>query len=148
MSNTKENRVKKDHARQMYMEMEKSIEEIAVLLSVTPKTIENWRRKENWDDQKNEIVQIEKRIEINAKKALNEGLKAYANSPANCDLQSLVSLLKSYNDKNKPSQAYKENIIKFLDRTVDYFMEKDMKETAQIFKESLTPLAEYLLKRG
>ncbi len=148
MSNTKENRIIKDNCKQMYLELDKSIEDIALLSGVKIRTIESWIRKEKWDEQKNETLIIEKKIDANARKALAEGLKAYANNPENKDLQSLVSLLKAFRESNKPSQAYKENIIKFLDQTTDFFLEKNMNETAQIFKECINSLAEYLLKRA
>lgn len=148
MSNSKENKEKKEHCKQMYLELEKSIDEIVSLTGIKKRTIETWIRKDKWNDAKNESRQIEKQIDINARKALAKGLKAYATNPENKDLQSLVSLLKSFREGNKPTQTYKENIIKFLDQTTDFFLEKEMTETAQIFKEIITPLAEYLLKRS
>lgn len=147
MSNTKENRIKKENCKQMYIEMDKGVVELSQLAGVSVRTIENWIRTEKWNDQKNEIHTIEKQIDINARKALAKGLKAYAETPDK-DLQSLVSLLKSFKETNKPTQAYKDNVMKFLDHTVDFFLEREMPETANIFKESLVELAEYLLKRG
>lgn len=145
--NTKENRLKKENCKQIYIELGKSPAELAALSGVAVRTVENWIRNGKWDDEKQQQVNLEKQIEINQKKALLQGLKAYADNPENKDLQSLVGLLRSYNEKNKPSQVYKENIIRFIDNTVDFFLEKHMPDTANIFKESLRELAEYLLMK-
>lgn len=145
--NTKENRLKKAQCKQIYIELGKTPAELATLSGMALRTVENWIRDGKWDREKQELVHLEKQIEINQKKALLQGLKAYAANPENKDLQSLVSLLRTFQERNKPSQAYKENIIRFIDGTVDYFLEREMTETANIFKESLRDLAEYLLSK-
>lgn len=148
MANTKENKLKKQNCEQLYVEMDKSVDELVAITGMSDKTIYRWIKQGKWDEKKNETQTIEKQIDINMRKALNHGLKSFAENPGDKDLQSLVGLLKQFKEKNKPSQAYKDNIIRFIDRTTDYFLEKDMPETADIFKSSIMELAEYLLSRA
>ncbi len=148
MANTKENKLKKQNCEQLYVEMDKSVDELVAITGMSDKTIYRWIKQGKWDEKKNETQTIEKQIDINMRKALNHGLKSFAENPGDKDLQSLVGLLKQFKEKNKPSQAYKDNIIRFIDRTTDYFLEKDMPETADIFKSSIMDLAEYLLSRA
>jgi hypothetical protein len=131
---------------QLYIEMDKSIEELSVVLDISVKTIYRWAQVGNWIEKKKEIQSLEKQININMRRALNQGLKSFASDPSDKDLQSLVSLLKQFQEQNKPTLSYKDNIIKFLDKTTDFLLEKNMNETADVFKSVLNDLAEFLLR--
>jgi hypothetical protein len=43
--------------------------------------------------------------------------------------------------------AYKDQVINFIDRTADFFLEKNMQEIANVFKGFVVELAEYLILR-
>jgi len=139
--------VRKFACEQMYVDLELSVEDCAVAIHASPKTIYRWIKEGNWNEKRTEALTIEKQITVNLKKAINQGLKCFANDPTNKDLQSLVSLLKQFKEQNKPSVAYKDNIIKFLDQSVDYFLSKGFEEFTRYFQANLHELAEYLLNR-
>ena len=131
---------------ELYIEMDKGVEELTRLTGISDKTIYRWIKDGEWESKKTESRALEKKIEKNLKRALNKGLESFAENTENKDLQSLVSLLKQFKETHKPTAAYKDNIIKFLDRTKDFFLEKNMPESVEIFNSVLVELAEYLLK--
>jgi len=139
--------LRKKTCEQMFVELDISVSECATLMGVTEKTIYAWIKEGNWNEKKYETRVLEKQIYSNLKKALNQGLKSYASDPTNKDLQSLVSLLKQFKEQNKVTVAYKDNIINFIDKTTDFFLEKNMEEIANVFKGYVVELAEYLLVR-
>ena len=81
------------------------------------------------------------------RRALNQGLKGFALDPTNKDLQSLVSLLKQFKEQSRTTRADKDNILNFIDKTTDFFLEKGMEEIATVFKGYIVELAEYLVLR-
>ena len=147
MLETEDKRIRKITCEQLYVDLDLSIEECARMVGVCDKTIYRWIKDGGWNAKKYETQALEKQISLNLKKALNQGLKSFASEPANKDLQSLVSLLKQFKEQNKPSVAYKDNILTFIDKTTDYFLEKGLHDVANIFKSYVIELAEYLLSR-
>jgi len=142
-----ENKDKKPICEQMYIEMEKTLDEIASVMSVNIKTLQRWKLEGEWEDKKHEVHTIERQIDINLRKAINTGLKEVAKDPKNTDLQSLNSMLKQYKENHKPTLTYKENMLKFIDKTVDFLLEKNMTDTANVFKGCAVELAEYIMGR-
>ena len=142
-----ENKDKKPICEQMYVEMEKSLDEIAGVMGVHIKTLQRWKLDDEWEDKKHEVHTIERQIDINLRKAINAGLKEVAKDPKNADIQSLNSMLKQYKENHKPTLSYKENMMKFIDKTVDFFLEKNMNEIANAFKSYTVELAEYIMGR-
>jgi len=140
-------RLRKIACEQMYVELDLSVDECAKSAQVDPKTIYRWIKEGNWNEKRKETLSLEQQITINLKKALNQGLKSFANDPTNRDLQSLVSLLKQFKEQTKPSVAYKDNVIKFLDHATDYFLSKGFEEFTRYFQANIHELAEYLLDR-
>jgi predicted DNA-binding protein YlxM (UPF0122 family) len=147
MTKTQENARKRAHCEELFIFLDKSVDEIAEMTGVKRQVIYRWHQMDKWAEKKQESRQIERNIEMNLRRALNKGLKAYADNPEDKDLQSLVSLLRQFKEKNKPTLAYKDNILKFIDGSVDFFLTKDMTETADVFKSIVVELAEYLLSR-
>jgi predicted DNA-binding protein YlxM (UPF0122 family) len=147
MLETEDKKIRKHTCEQLYVDLDLSIEECAKIVGVCDQTIYRWVKSGGWNAKKYETQALEKQIGINLRKALNQGLKSFASDPMNKDLQSLVSLLKQFKDQNKPSVAYKDNILTFIDKTTDYFLEKGLNDVANIFKGYVTELAEYLLQR-
>ena len=147
MSETQDKKLRRVICEQLYVDLDVSVEECAKSIGVSDKTVYRWIQAGNWNEKKTESQTLERLIDINLKRALYKGLKGFATDPTNKDLQSLVSLLKQFKEQNKPSLVYKDNVIKFLDHTVDYFLEKSMNETASSFQRCLVDLAEYLIRR-
>ena len=147
MSDLNDKKLRKLTCEQMYVELDIGVTECAKAIGVCDQTIYKWIKKGNWNEKKLETYNLEKLININLKRALNQGLKNFAIDPANKDLQSLVSLLKQFKEQNKPTHAYKDNILNFLDKTTDFFLEKNMEEIANVFKGYVVELAEYLMVR-
>ena len=147
MPDTKDKKLRKLLCEQMYVELDIGIDECATLTGASKKSVYRWIREGRWNEKKVETFNLEKLININLKRALNQGLKNFAIDPANKDLQSLVSLLKQFKEQNKPTHAYKDNILNFLDKTTDFFLEKNMEEIANVFKGYVVELAEYLMVR-
>ena len=145
-SNREKGKAIKAICEKLYIEDDKTIEELALFSGVSDKTIYRWVKDGNWIGKKSDAASLEKQIEINMKKALNKGLQDFAIDSNEKDLQSLVGLIRQYNEKHKPTQAYKDNILKFLDKTTDFLLEKNMTDTANIFKSCLIELAEFLLR--
>ena len=143
-----ENKDKKPICEEMYIRMEKSLDEIADVMSVNIKTLQRWRADGEWENKKNETINLEKQIEQNLKEAINAGLREIAKDPKNTDIQSLNSMLKQYKDNHKPTITYKENMLRFIDKTVDFLLEKNMTETANVFKSCAVELAEYIMGKG
>ena len=143
---TAKNKAIKATCKKLYIDDDKSIAELSLIFGVPEKTIYRWSNDEDWSLLKTHQAAIESKIEINLKLAIVKGLEEFAKNPGDKDLQSLVSLLKQFTERHKPTLAYKDNIMKFLSKTKDYFLEKEMKETAQVFSTCVIDLAEYLLR--
>ena len=147
MSELQDKMIRKVTCEQMYVELDLSIDECAKVTGVSIKTVYRWIAEGKWNEKKLESHTMEKHIQYNLKKALNQGLKAFAQDPTSRDLQSLVSLLKQFKEQNKTSRTDKDNILNFIDRTTDFFLEKGMEEIATVFKGYIVELAEYLVLR-
>ena len=146
MSKKEESKLKRQICQELYIEKDKSVKELVILTGVNEKTIYRWKVEDEWDIKKDQIRTIEKQIYLHSLLALSAGLKAYSEKPHDKDLQSLVSMLKQYQAQHKPDQQYKDHVLKFIDRAVDFFLEKEMPATAQIFQTKVKELAEYLLR--
>jgi len=144
MSNARKYEIKREAALEKYKEGLTDPEKLSVLFDVRPSTVETWIWKYGWKELAKEVIDLEKTIERNMLIALNKGLEAYIENPADTSLQSLVALLKEQMNKNKPSRELNEYIVKFLGQTVDFFIGKGLEDMRQSFQENLIELAEYL----
>ena len=147
MSEIQDKMYRKITCEQMYVELDISVEECAKVIGVSVKTVYRWMNEGNWTDKKLQSKNLDNQIYINLRRALNQGLKGFALDPTNKDLQSLVSLLKQFKEQSRTTRADKDNILNFIDKTTDFFLEKGMEEIANVFKSCLVELAEYLLLR-
>ena len=138
----------KAKCERMYVEGNIKVKDLARIMEVSQKTIYSWIKKGKWNEKKNDIIEMEKKIQVNLLKAINKGLMEFAKDPARKDLQSLVSLIKQFRDEKKTTKEYKDYIIKFLDRTVDFLLENGDDYLTNGFKKKLVELAEYLLERN
>ncbi|MCL2065445.1 MAG: hypothetical protein FWG98_13890 [Candidatus Cloacimonetes bacterium] len=121
---------------------------MARVMGVSQKTIYSWIKKGKWNEKKNDVINMEKKIQVNLRRAINKGLMEFAKDPTRKDLQSLVSLIKQLRDEKKSTKECKDYIIKFLDRTVDFLLENGDDYLTNGFKKKLVDLAQYLLERN
>ena len=148
MSENRDKEKQKANSERMYVEGNIKVKDLARVMGVSQKTIYSWVKKGQWNEKKSEIIDMEKKIQVNLRRAINKGLMEFANDPTRKDLQSLVGLIKQLRDEQKPTKEYKDYIIKFLDRTVDFFLENGDDNLTNGFKKKLVDLAEYLLERN
>jgi len=142
-----ERNLKKLICEQLYVDMDLSIEECAKMTGLCIKTIYRWINKEDWNARKAETQVLEKQIAVNLKRALNQALKRFTLDPSSKDMTNLIALLKQFKEQHKPNLAYKDNILKFLDHTVDFLLQTGMEDLTNGFKSILVKLAEYLIQR-
>ena len=147
MSDITDKMFRKVTCEQMYVDLDINVDECAKVCGVNPKTVYRWIADGRWNEKKLESHKLEQHINQNLKVALNQGLKCFAQDPTSRDLQSLVSLLKQFKEQNKTSKNDKDNILNFIDKTTDFFLEKGMDEIATVFKGYIVELAEYLVLR-
>ena len=148
MSEKQDKEKQKATCERMYVEGNIKVKDLARVMGVSQKTIYSWIKKGKWNEKKKDIIDMEKKIQINLRKAINKGLMEFARDPARKDLQSLVSLIKQFRDETKTTKEYKDYIIKFLDKTVDFLLENGDDNLTNGFKRKLVDLAQYLLERN
>jgi len=148
MSEKQDREKQKTKCERMYVEGNIKVKDMARVMGVSQKTIYSWIKKGKWNEKKNDIIDMEKKIQVNIRRAVNKGLMEFAKDPVRKDLQSLVSLIKQFRVDKNPTKEYKDYIIKFLDRTVGFLLENGDDNLINGFKKKLVDLAQYLLERN
>ena len=128
--NSREYKIKRESAKKLYLKGETDISALARIYGVADKTIRNWIKKGNWNDELDEIANLEDEIRIAVKKALIKALKEYARAPQDTALQSLVSLLRQYSKNIEPNRDFIEYMKKFLDWLIDFYLARNDEQTA------------------
>ncbi|KQC06166.1 MAG: hypothetical protein APR54_07670, partial [Candidatus Cloacimonas sp. SDB] len=113
--NSREYTIKRQSAKKLYLKGETDIKALARIYGVADKTVRNWIKREKWNEELDEIANLEDEIRIAVKKALIKALKEYARAPQDTALQSLVSLLRQYSKNIEPTRDFIEYMKKFLD---------------------------------
>ncbi len=144
MANTKEFKVKKDNCKEAYLNGKTDIEELAMIFGVSEITIRKWVKSGCWDELINEERKLDHEIKLTRKKALIQALRQYAKDPHDTALQSLVSLIKQEQKHQEPSKEVHEYIIRFLDQTTNFMIEKGHETLLKDFQTILLDLADYL----
>lgn len=148
MSNSKEFRDKKDRAFELYLGGKSDIAELAIAVGCSAKTICKWIKAGKWDNLSAEEKRLDNKLAISRKKALLAALDEFARDPKNVALQSLVSMLKQSQRHDAPSKEVNEYIIRFMDQTTDYMIDKGLTDLLKQYQEILMDLAEYLRLRN
>ncbi len=148
MSNSKEFREKKDQAFEAYLSGKTTPKELAALVGCSPVTVGKWIKSGKWDKIEGEERRLTRKISVARKKALIVALEEYAKDPKNTALQSLVSIMRQEQKKEVPAKELNEYIVKFLDQTTDFFIEKGFTGLLKEFQHVLYELAEYLRMRN
>lgn len=148
MSNSKVFREKKEQAFEAFLSGKTTPKELAELVGCSPVTVGKWIAAGKWDKLEGEERKWNRKIAVARKKALLAALEAYAGDPKNTGLQSLVSMLKAEQKREVPGKELNEYIVKFLDQTTDFFIEKGYVGLLKEFQHALYDLAEYLRMRN
>lgn len=148
MSNTKEFREKKDQAFEAYLAGKTDAKELAAMVGASPVTVSRWIKAGGWNKLESEERRWNRKITVARKKALFAALEEYAADPKNTALQSLVSMLRAEQKREIPGKELNEYIVKFLDQTTDFLIEKGYVGLLKEFQHTLYDLAEYLRVRN
>ena len=144
MNKTQDKKLKKLACEQMYVEYGINIQECAEVIGVCDKTIYRWIRKHKWKELKTENQDLERQIYIIFLRVLKECLKRLDEGPEDHELLDSLYPLIDINERFKQEKVYKDNIIKFIKTTVEYFQEKNMKDIASAIKDNFIELVLYL----
>jgi hypothetical protein len=142
--NSKEWRAKRNLVKEAYEAGENDLGSLSKQYGIKLNTLQNWVRKYGWKEKTEKIAEIQERIEKNMMLALDKGLESYIENPGDSSLQSLVVLIKDYMIKTKPAKELNTYIIRFIDQSSDYFLQKGDENALQIYQENIVELAEYL----
>jgi hypothetical protein len=148
MSNSKAFREKKEMAFEAFISGKTSPKELAALVGASPVTIGKWIAAGKWDKIEGEERELRREISVNQKKALIVALREYAKDPKNTALQSLVGIIKQQQIKELPTRELNDYIVKFLDQTTDYMIERGLDGLLKAFQTEVMDLAEYLRARN
>jgi len=149
MANTKEFKLKRDNCREAYLDGKTDPAELCVIFGVAEITVKKWIKAGRWEDLFKEEHKLDREIKLARKKALIQALREYAKNPADTALQSLVSLIKHDQREQEPAKELNDYIVRFLDQTTDYMIEKGHESLLKLFQEIVLDLAEYLrVKNG
>ena len=149
--NSREYKLKRESAKKLYLKGETDISALSRIYTVAEKTIRNWIKQGNWEEELDEISGLEAEIRTAVKKALIKALKEYARAPQDTALQSLVSLLRLYNKNMEPSRDFIEHMKRFLDWLVDFYLAANDDETARAIQREILGekgIVEYFRRRA
>ena len=147
MTDIKDKILRKEACEKMY-QLDIPVSKCSKASGVSKKTVYSWIKKGKWNEKKKELQELEKQINFHHSKAIIQGLENYASDPANNDLQSLVSLIKQYKKQDEVPKEYKDYVVRFLNKTVDYFLQNGKHDMAIEFQKCLVGLAEFLVNDG
>jgi transposase-like protein len=149
--NSREYKIKRESAKKLYLKGETDIKALARIYGVADKTMRNWIKKGNWNDELDEIANLEDEIRIAVKKALIKALREYSRAPQDTALQSLVSLLRQYSKNIEPTRDFIEYMKKFLDWLIDFYLARNDEQTAMAIQREIlgaSGIVEYFRMRA
>jgi len=135
-------------AFEAYLSGKTDARELAALVDCSPITVGKWIKAGGWDKIEGEERRLTRDISVARKKALIVALREYAKDPKNTALQSLVSIIKQEQKREAPGKDLNEYIVKFLDQTTDFMIERELTALLKQFQANLMDLAEYLRQRN
>jgi len=148
MSNDKEFRIKKDNCKEAYLNGKTNINELAIIFGVAEITVHKWIKSGKWDSLFKEDRKLDHEIKVARKRALIQALREYAKNPADTAMQSLVSLIKQDQKDSEPSKELNDYIVRFMDQSTDYMIEKSYETLLKQYQAIVLDLAEYLRQRN
>ncbi len=131
-----------------YLAGQTNIESLAERFHVAPRTVENWIGKYGWRKMAKEMEELEIRADQARRRAHVVALEEFAKDPTNANLVALVAFLRNEAKRLEPAKELNEYIVKFMDQTTDYFIEKGHTELLSEFQAVIHDLSEYLRIRN
>ena len=136
---------KKSTAEMLFRSGKTDPKELAEVFGVSYPTICRWIKAGNWKQDVDELLQLDKELEINAKKLLLEKFKTGIKSPDDrLDIQSLNSLYKEIRNNNKPSKEYLDYVIKFQEQFKEFCHQNQHTELWEMYRGIGKEFSEFL----
>jgi hypothetical protein len=148
MSNALEYRIKRENCKESYLNGKTDPNELGIIFGVSDITVRKWIKSGNWDSLFKEERKLDHEIKVARKRALIQALREYAKNPADTALQSLVSLIKQNQKDDEPARELNDYIVKFMDQTTDFMVEKGYETLLKQFQGIVLDLADYLRIRN
>ncbi len=148
MSNALEYRIKRENCKETYLNGKTDPNELGIIFGVSDITVRKWIKSGNWDSLFKEERKLDHEIKVARKRALIQALREYAKNPADTALQSLVSLIKQNQKDDEPARELNDYIVKFMDQTTDFMVEKGYETLLKQFQAIVLDLADYLRIRN
>jgi len=137
----------KERMRLLWLGGEKDPQVLAVMAQRAQSTVYRWMKE--WERKYSDQTKLLEEIKVNVGKALNEALKRFSENPEDAPaLQSVVSLLKQFQQSNEPSKQWNDHLIKFLDLEVMYCIETNNDVLLKAFQPEVEDLAEYIRRKN
>lgn len=121
---------------------------LADQFGVAPRTVANWVTRGRWRQMAKERENLEIRADTARKRAVVKALEEFAKDPKNTHLQALVTLLRNEAKRLEPAKELNEYIIKFMDQTTDFLIEKGHDTLLRDYQAIVVELSEYLRIRN
>ncbi len=138
----------REQAHNMWSDGEKDLSVIASMYRVSPRTIEKWRREDNWVDAEVTEAELKKRLDKSMIQASIKAFEDYSDNPTDKEKQSLVFLIKHFQKQLDPVKELNNYILLFCEQVVDYFVKEGMDQERELFQANLRDIAEYLRVRN
>jgi len=148
MSNALEYRIKRENCKESYLNGKTDPNELGIIFGVSDITVRKWIKSGNWNSLFKEERKLDHEIKVARKRALIQALREYAKNPADTALQSLVSLIKQNQKDDEPARELNDYIVKFMDQTTDFMVEKGYETLLKQFQGIVLDLADYLRIRN
>jgi hypothetical protein len=143
---TKYRKARKE-AKELYESGVTDVDVLARRCDVKPNTVKRWIAKGKWQTYAERTAQIQQEIEDAADECLLKALEEFKKDPANKDLQSLNSMLKSYLERRKPDRKLLEYIIRFVEDVVEFAIATNNDQLRTVYQENIAELSDFLRKK-
>ena len=108
------------------------------------RTLEKWRREDDWQGAEVTIVELQAKAERLILEAECVALEDYINDPENKEKQSLINLIKHHKEQFAPSKELNQYVIKFMQGVVDFAIENGLEVLREQFQEHGREIADHL----
>ncbi len=131
-------------AHKAWREGEHDLEKLADSFNLGVRTIEKWKREDDWQSTEVSIVELHARVERLILEAECVALEDYIKDPENKEKQSLVNMIKHHKEQFAPSKELNQYVIKFMQGVVDFAIENGLEGLREQFQEHGREIADFL----
>ncbi|MCB5263001.1 MAG: hypothetical protein M0Q16_07940 [Candidatus Cloacimonetes bacterium] len=131
-------------AYKAWREGEHDLEKLANSFHLGVRTLEKWRREDDWQGAEVTIVELQAKAERLILEAECVALEDYINDPENKEKQSLINLIKHHKEQFAPSKELNQYVIKFMQGVVDFAIENGLEVLREQFQEHGREIADHL----